>query len=332
MFHICVAGAGAWGTTMANLVAARAHVILWAHGEDTIRMLRDTRENSIYLPGIRLHDDIEPACDLLQAWNAADAVILAIPTQKLRSVLAPLIIDRGKRLPVLSLSKGLECDTHMRISQIVCDDLNLVDREYFAALSGPNFAPEIARGMPAATVIASRSSHISAYFQQLVSGETLRAYTSSDLAGVELGGAVKNVYALAAGISDGLGFGDSTKASLIMRSLHELTGVGQALGADPLTLNGLAGAGDLIATSFSKLSRNRQAGEAIGRGMVPAEIQSRQRTVIEGLPTLDALAKLAEQCNIDLPIVRQLRGIVTGAITPAVGLKRLMEREARSEF
>ena len=135
MFHICVAGAGAWGTTMANLVAARAHVILWAHGEDTIRMLRDTRENSIYLPGIRLHDDIEPTCDLLQAWNAADAVILAIPTQKLRSVLAPLIINRGKRLPVLSLSKGLECDTHMRISQIVCDDLNLVDREYFAAVS-----------------------------------------------------------------------------------------------------------------------------------------------------------------------------------------------------
>jgi glycerol-3-phosphate dehydrogenase (NAD(P)+) len=149
---------------------------------------------------------------------------------------------------------------------------------------------------------------------------------------VELGGALKNVYAVAAGLSDGLGFGDSSKASLIVRSLHELVKVATALGADLATINGLAGAGDLIATSFSRLSRNRMAGEAIGRGASASELQTGQRTVIEGLPTLEALAKIAELSNIDLPIVRQLHGIVAGSVTPLVGLQRLMSRETKSEF
>jgi len=333
MTRVCVVGAGAWGTTIANLAAVKASVTLWAHGEDTLAMLRDARENVLYLPGVRLRDNVEPTGDLVEAWRSADAIILAVPTQRLRSMFRKLVPDLHRSsVPVLNLSKGLELETHLRVSQLLCEDLELSDYDHYAVLSGPNFAPEIARNMPAATVIASRKPGTRRHFQELLSGGSVRAYTSADLVGVELGGALKNVYALAAGVSDGLGFGDSTKASLIVRSLHELAKVATELGADPATMNGLAGAGDLIATSFSRLSRNRMAGEAIGRGASASELQAGQRTIIEGLPTLEALAKIGELRNIDLPIVRQLHGIVAGSVTPLVGLQHLMSREARSEF
>jgi glycerol-3-phosphate dehydrogenase (NAD(P)+) len=218
------------------------------------------------------------------------------------------------------------------VSQLLCEDLELSDYDHYAALSGSNFAPEIARNLLVATVIASRGPGTRRHFQELLSGGSLRAYTSSDLVGMELGGALKNVYALAAGLSNGLRFGDSSKASLIVRSLHELVKVATALGADPATINGLAGAGDLIATSFSRLSRNRIASEAIGRGTWASELQTGQRSVIEGLPTLEALAKIAELSNIYVLIIRQLHGIVAGSVTPLVGLRRLMSRETKSEF
>jgi glycerol-3-phosphate dehydrogenase (NAD(P)+) len=333
MTRVCVVGAGAWGTTIANLAAVRASVTLWVHGEDTLRALREARENALYLPGVPLQDNVEPTDDLVTAWRCADAIILAVPTQKLRSMFRRLAPDLWRPgIPLLNLSKGLELETHLRISQLLCEDLELSDYDHYAALSGPNFAPEIARNMPAATVIASRAPGTRRLFQELLSGGALRAYTSADLVGVELGGALKNVYAVAAGLSDGLGFGDSSKASLIVRSLHELVKVTTVLGADPATINGLAGAGDLIATSFSRLSRNRMAGEAIGRGASALELQTGQRTVIEGLPTLQALAKIAELSNIDLPIVRQLHGIVAGGVAPLVGLQRLMSRETKNEF
>ena len=333
MTRVCVVGAGAWGTAIANLAAVKATVVLWVHGEDTLMTLRDVRENTLYLPGVRLRDNVEPTDDLLGAWRSADAIILAVPTQRLRAMfrkLAPKL--RRPSIPLLNLSKGLERETHLRVSQLLCEDLEVSDYDHYAALSGPNFAPEIARNLPAATVIASRGPAARRHFQELLSGGSVRAYTSADLVGVELGGALKNVYAVAAGLSDGLGFGDSSKASLIVRSLHELVKIATALGADPVTINGLAGAGDLIATSFSRLSRNRMAGEAIGRGASASELQTGQRTVIEGLPTLEALAKIAELSNIDLPVVRQLHGIVAGSVTPLVGLQRLMSRETKSEF
>jgi len=333
MTHVCVIGAGAWGTAIANLAAARAIVTLWVHGEDTLLALREARENSLYLPGIRLRDNVEPTDDLMSAWHSADAIILAVPTQRLRSMfhkLAPELHRPG--VPLLNLSKGLELETHLRASQLLCEDLKLSDYDHYAVLSGPNFAPEIARNMPAATVIASRAPAMRRHFQELLSGGSLRAYTSTDLAGVELGGALKNVYAVAAGVSDGLGFGDSSKASLIVRSLHELVKVATVLGADPVTIYGLAGAGDLIATSFSRLSRNRMAGEAIGRGTPASELQNGQRSVIEGLPTLEALAKIAELSSIDLPVVHQLHEIVAGSVTPLVGVQRLMSRVLKNEF
>jgi glycerol-3-phosphate dehydrogenase (NAD(P)+) len=267
------------------------------------------------------------------AWRSADAIILAVPTQRLRSMFRKLAPELCRpSVPLLNLSKGLELETHLRVSQLLCEDLELSDYDHYAALSGPNFASEIARNMPAATVIASRRPGTRRYFQELLSGGSLRAYTSADLVGVELGGALKNVYAVAAGVSDGLGFGDSSKATLIVRSLHELVKVATELGADPATINGLAGAGDLIATSFSRLSRNRMAGEVIGRGTPASELQTGQRTIIEGLPTLEALAKIAELSSIDLPIVHQLHEIVAGSVTPLVGLQRLMSRETKTEF
>ena len=333
MKRVCVVGAGAWGTAVANLAADKASVRMWVHSPDTLRSLRDAHQNVLYLPGIPLQGGIELTDDLAGAWSWSDAVILAVPTQKMRSVFRRVAPElRQWRVPVLNLSKGLELETHLRISQLLCEDLGLTDYAHYAVLSGPNFAPEIARGMPAATVVASREPGTRHRFQELLSGSPLRVYTSTDLIGVELGGALKNVYALAAGISDGLGFGDSSKASLIVRSLHELSKVTTAFGADRLTVNGLAGAGDLIATSFSRLSRNRMAGEAIGKGALARDLQGGQRTVIEGLPTLEALAKMAELSNIDLPIVRQLHEIVSGSVTPLVGLQRLMSREMKSEF
>ncbi len=333
MKRVCIVGAGAWGTAIANLAARKASVRMWVHSPDTLRALRDARENVLYLPGVPLEGGIELTDDVMDAWSWSDAVILAVPTQKLRSVFRRVAPDlRRWQVPVLNLSKGLELETHLRVSQLLCEDLGITDYAHYAALSGPNFAPEIARGMPAATVVASREPGTRRRFQELLSGSSLRVYTSTDLVGVELGGALKNVYALAAGVSDGLGFGDSSKASLIVRSLHELSKVTTTFGADRLTVNGLAGAGDLIATSFSKLSRNRMAGEAIGGGASAQDLQGRQRTVIEGLPTLEALAKMAELSSIDLPIVRELHEIVSGSITPLAGLERLMSREMKSEF
>ncbi|MHB8106792.1 MAG: NAD(P)H-dependent glycerol-3-phosphate dehydrogenase [Candidatus Cryosericum sp.] len=333
MTRVCVVGAGAWGTTIANVAAVKAAVTLWVHGRDTLAALRDVRENTLYLPGVPLQDNVEPTDDLMGAWRSADAIILAVPTQKLRSMFRKLAPELCRpSVPLLNLSKGLELETHLRVSQLLCEDLELSDYDHYATLSGPNFASEIARNMPAATVIAGRRPGTRRYFQELLSGASLRPYTSADLVGVELGGALKNVYAVAAGVSDGLGFGDSSKATLIVRSLHELVKVATELGADPATINGLAGAGDLIATSFSRLSRNRMAGEAIGRGTPASELQTSQRTVIEGLPTLEALAKIAELSTIDLPIVRQLHGIVAGSVTPLVGLQRLMSRETKNEF
>jgi glycerol-3-phosphate dehydrogenase (NAD(P)+) len=333
MTRVCVIGAGAWGTTIANVAAVKVAVTLWVHGKDTLTALRNERENTLYLPGIRLLDNVEPTDDLMGAWRSADAIILAVPTQRLRSMFRRLAPELCRpSVPLLNLSKGLELETHMRVSQLLCEDLELSDYDHYAALSGPNFASEIARNMPAAAVIAGRRPGTRRYFQEILSGGSLRVYTSADLVGVELGGALKNVYAVAAGVSDGLGFGDSSKASLIVRSLHELVKVATELGADPATINGLAGAGDLIATSFSRLSRNRMAGEAIGRGTPASELQTGQRTVIEGLPTLEALAKIAELSTIDLPIVRQLHGIVAGSVTPLVGLQRLMSRETKNEF
>ncbi len=333
MTRICVVGAGAWGTTIANLIAERIPVVLWVHGQDTLASMREFHENKIYLPGIPLQESIELTDDLVSAWRSSDAVILATPTQKLRSTLRKLVSDlRNPHMRILNLSKGLELETHMRVSQLICEDLELTDYRFFAALSGPNFAPEIARKMPAATVVASRGPATRLFFQELLSRDYLRIYTNADLVGVELGGALKNVYAVAAGVSDGLGFGDSSKASLIVRSLHELAKIAKALGADSATIGGLAGSGDLIATSFSKFSRNRMAGEEIGKGRMSSEVQSSQRAVIEGLPTLEALAKIAELSNIDLPVVQQLHGIVMGNVTPLAGVQRLMGREMKSEF
>ncbi len=333
MTRLCVIGAGAWGTTIASIIAERSPVTLWVHGEDTLASLQRLRENRIYLPGVPLAENVELTGDLAGAWHSADTIILAVPTQRLRSMLrklAPELRDPDRR--ILNLSKGLELETHLRVSQLICEDLEITSYQNFAALSGPNFAQEIAHRMPAATVVASRGPSTRCFFQELLSREYFRIYTNADLIGVELGGALKNVYAVAAGVSDGLGFGDSTKASLIVRSLHELTKVTTALGADPATIGGLAGAGDLIATSFSRFSRNRMAGEAIGRGRKVDEIQAGQRSVVEGIPTLEALAKIAELSNIDLPVVHQLHEIVAGACTPLDGLQHLMSREMKSEF
>jgi glycerol-3-phosphate dehydrogenase (NAD(P)+) len=323
---IAVLGAGAWGTALAILAASRgSEVSLWARRAEQAESLLAMRENRDYLPGVALPPAIRPSADPEEALQGAEFAVVAIPSKGLRGTLAGL----PPAPAYVSATKSLEYTDHglLRMTQVI-REVTGVSR--VAALSGPNHAEEVGRFLPAAAVAASPDEGLARAVQQVFSGPSFRVYTSADLLGVELGGALKNVIALAAGMSDGLRLGDNAKAALVTRGLREIVKFGVAQGAEVETFYGLSGLGDLVATATSLHSRNRGAGEKIVRGATMADLEA-QKQVVEGLYTVKALHAWDKQTGAELPITESVYQVIYEGADPLKELSELMGREAKPE-
>ncbi len=326
-----VIGSGSWGTAFGKVLAdAGTDVVLWARREELAVAMREQHENADYLPGVRLPDRLGATSDALEAVSGADLVVLAVPSQSLRVNLAAVVPALSRDVVLVSLIKGVELGTSKRMSEVVCEVAD-VGPERVAVVSGPNLAKEIALGQPAATVVACTDPGAAGRLQSACLTSYFRPYTNTDVVGCELGGAVKNVIALATGMAEGMGFGDNTKASLITRGLAETARLGAALGADPVTFSGLAGLGDLVATCTSPLSRNRTFGERLGRGESLTDILASKQQTAEGVKSCRSILDLARKHDVDMPITEHVVAVVHGAMTPSDMVRGLMRREARSE-
>lgn len=329
--RLMVIGSGAWGTTLA-MVAHRAGTptVLVARDEATADSLRRHRRHPRSLEGIDLTPEVNVITDWREDIATVDAVILAIPTQKQRSALADLAPAlRGKI--VVTAAKGIEVGTMLLPTETIEDVTGLHDDTPICALSGPNLAGEVARGLPSTTVIASRHEEAARHVQNLLMGETFRVYTSSDVVGVQMGGALKNIIAIGAGIGDGLGAGDNAKAAFMTRGIAEIARLGVARGAEPLTFAGLSGIGDLITTCSSDLSRNHTVGVGLSTGDSLETVLSRMSEVAEGVETTRAAVELAKAAGVNMPIAEEMARILFEGKSPLDALRALMMREARSE-
>jgi glycerol-3-phosphate dehydrogenase (NAD(P)+) len=326
---IAVLGAGSWGTALAVWLAARGRrVTLWGHDAGHIARLRESRENAVYLPGIELRDGIEPVTDL-RALEGADLALFVTPSRALDAVASELASVRLADAPVLlSCTKGLEYGTGRRMSEILAARR---PHASVAVLSGPSHAEEVARNSPAAVVLGSASADAAGRLQSLFNAASLRAYTSDDVPGIELGGALKNIYAIAAGMSDGLGLGDNAKAALVTRCLAELVRLGTRLGGRRETFQGLSGVGDLMVTCFSRHSRNRLVGERLGCGESLDSITASMCMIAEGVPTARSAYACARQLGIDTPVLDQVHAILFEGRPPLEALRGLFLRDPRPE-
>jgi len=327
--QVCVVGAGSWGTTVASLVAHNAETTLWARRDDLVDEINSRHTNSAYLPSATLPDTLRASSDLDALIAAADVVAMAVPSQGFRDVAARVANSIGATTPVVSLSKGLERSTLMRMSQVLEESM---PGRPVAVLSGPNLAREILAGQPAASVIACADDAVATTLQQLFSRPTFRLYTNPDVVGCEIGGVVKNVIAIASGIAQGFGFGDNTKATLVTRGLAEMTRLGVAMGANPLTFAGLAGMGDIMATCASMQSRNTQVGVRLGKGESIADIVASMNMVAEGVKSSAVVVDLARKLGVEMPIAEQVARVCDGTQSAADALRALMSRSSRSEF
>lgn len=328
--RVAVVGAGSWGTSVAALAATNTSTVLWARNPELAATMARERVNSEYLPGCRLPDTLEFTADLDEACSSADVIALGVPSHGMRAVLEGARPFVRSDVPVVSLAKGVEQETLLRMSEVATEVLGEAGR--VAVLTGPNLAREISAGQPAASVVAARDRELTELLQQLFMTSRFRVYTNPDLVGCEIAGALKNVIAIAAGISAGLGYGDNTRAALITRGLAELARLGVALGGDPLTFAGLAGMGDLVATCTSEQSRNRTVGVELGRGRSVAEITTDMRMVAEGIKTTPAVLALAERAGVDMPIAEQVGAVISQGRQPSELVTALMMREAKSEL
>lgn len=324
-----VIGAGAMGSICAQILAANGvSVALLARRAEAADEMRMTRENRHYLPGIRLSDSIRPTASANSALAHAELVISAVPCQHLRSIWTAIgpLVDRDAA--ICSVTKGIEASTLALPTQII---RQFAPDHAVAVLSGPTIAPEVARCLPATVVVAGSPPAAADLVQRTMTTSWFRVYTNTDPLGVELGGALKNVIALAAGILDGLHAGDNAKAALLTRGLAEITRLAVAMGAYPETLMGLAGVGDLVTTCVSPLGRNRTAGQRIAGGVTIAEITQAGASVVEGIPTADAALDLAARLGVEMPITRAVSEVLHGRTTPLAAITELMNRPLKSE-
>ncbi len=324
-------GAGSWGTTLAVHVASLGNdVLLWAHGDEQRRRLHSDRENRLYLPGIAFPPSVtivdEPSDAAL-----APVVVVATPTQFIRRSLASVSPETLAGSVVVSVSKGIEKGSLLRISELL-EQTHRVEPGRFVALSGPSHAEEVADGIPTLLVAASPSLENAMLVQDLFTSETFRVYANEDLLGVELGGALKNVIAVCAGILDGLTFGDNTKAALITRGLAEISRLGTALGSNPHTFSGLSGLGDLVVTCTSRHSRNRFVGEQIGRGRKLPEIMAEMNMVAEGVTTTESAYQLAARYEVETPIINEVYRVLFEGKDPREATFSLMTRQTKHEI
>jgi glycerol-3-phosphate dehydrogenase (NAD(P)+) len=329
--HASVLGAGSWGTAFAKVLAdAGTDVTLWARRPEVAAAIQETRRNAEYLPECHLPERIRATADVGEAITGADLVVLVVPSQTLRGNLAEWTRYVAPHATLASLMKGIELGTGKRMTEVICEVAD-VDPGRVVAVTGPNLAPEIALGQPAATVVAGVDIGRATAVQRAITTPYFRPYTNDDVIGCELGGAVKNAIALAYGMAIAMGLGDNTRAMLITRGLAETARLGMRLGADALTFAGLAGLGDLIATCSSPLSRNRTFGERLGRGETLEQAQASTRQIAEGVKSCLAIRDLAQAHGVETPIVEQVERVCHEGLDPRVAVSALMTRETKSE-
>ncbi len=332
MTKVAVFSAGSWGTAFSMVLAdAGNDVTMWARRAEVSEAVSSRHQNPDYLPGVELPAAISATTDPEEAFRDADVVVLTVPSQSLRGNLsewAPLI---PKRAAVVSLMKGVELGTLKRMSQVI-SEVGDIAADRIAVVSGPNLAREIAQREPAASVVACSDHELARRLQKLMHSKAFRPYTSEDVVGCEIGGAYKNVVGLSIGMAVGLGFGDNTTASLITRGLAETARLAVAQGANPITLMGLAGLGDLVATCSSPLSRNRTFGEKLGSGMTIEEIYASTTQVAEGAKSCKSLLALARQHGIDAPIAAAVDAVIDGLITPPQLMEEFIKRDTKAEL
>jgi glycerol-3-phosphate dehydrogenase (NAD(P)+) len=331
MSRVAVVGAGAWGTTLAAVVARTEPVVLLAHSEETAQRIATTRRNEKRLPGIELPDTLAVTADPARLAEATDLVIVAVPSAHLRSTMERVRPSIAPSADLVSVVKGLERGTLLRMTQVIAEAGRIEPRRV-AALSGPNLAREIASRLPASAVVASEDPALGERVVARIGQRRFRLYTNADVLGVELCGALKNIVAIAAGAVDELGWGDNGKAGLMTRGLAEMTRLGIAMGANPLTFAGLAGLGDVIATCGSKLSRNHRLGEELAKGRAWSDIEAGLPGVAEGAYTVDAALELADRHGVEMPIAREVHNALFEGKSVQRCLIDLLSRESKNEL
>lgn len=328
--NVAVVGTGGWGTALAVLLHGNGHkVTLWGRLPEEVEPIIAAGENKAFLPGIKIPREIVLTLDTKLALLEAELVVLAVPSHGMRPICEKLREFLAAGLPLVSVAKGIENETGARMSEVIAQVLKT---ERIIVLSGPSHAEEVGRGIPTAVVVAAKDPSLAATAQKVFMNERFRIYTHHDIIGVELGGALKNVIAIAAGACDGIGFGDNTKAALCTRGLAEMTRLGVALGAHRETFFGLSGVGDLIVTAFSRHSRNRGFGERLGQGQTREQIVAGTPMVAEGVKTAKSAWQLAQRHGVDVPITSQVHAILYEGKAPKQAVRDLMTREAKPEF
>lgn len=329
---ISVLGAGGWGTTLAVLLHFNGHdIALWEYKKNYAKTLSKTRENSVYLPGIKIPEEIKITHSLEDALEKNNMIVLAVPSQFLRSVMKQIHFSYLKNSVLVSVAKGIEINSLMTMSQMLKDVYPSLDEEQIGALSGPSHAEEVSKRIPTAVVAASKSLEISKTIQAAFMTSYFRVYSSSDILGVELGGAFKNVIAIGAGIIDGAKFGDNTKAAIMTRGVAEIARLGTAMGANPETFAGLSGMGDLIVTCMSRHSRNRYVGEQIGAGKKLKHVLKSMEMVAEGVETSRSASQLAKKYEVETPITTEVFKILFEDKDPVKATTDLMTRDMKME-
>lgn len=330
---IAVLGAGSWGTTLAVLLAGKGfQVDLWSHREGFARELDCTRENSRYLPGVQFPDNLHISGDISKAVKDAGMIVAAVPSQALRETLSLLRENSFEEAIIVNVAKGIELDTGKRLSEVILEVLPAVLPEKVAILYGPSHAEEVSEMQPTTVVAASSSLGTAKTVQDVFHTSAFRVYVNTDIVGVELAGSVKNIIAIAAGISDGLGFGDNAKAAIITRGLAEMSRLAVSLGGDPMTVSGLSGIGDLVVTCLSRHSRNRYVGEQIGKGKSLDEVVSHMEMVAEGVPTTKAVAALSRRLGVEMPITVAVYEMLFENKPAEEAILDLMTREPKQEL
>ncbi len=332
MASVGVIGSGAWGTTLALLLANKGtETTLWEHRPERAVEIQQQRENTLFLPGFRFPNTLYVTSNLKEAVEGKDALLLVTPSQRMRENVRLLATYVSKETILVSASKGIEINSLKRMTEVICEELPSAGKRV-AALSGPNLSREVAEGKPAAAVVAAHDQEVAVRARTLLTTSNYRVYTADDVVGVELGGALKNIIAIGAGLNDGMNMGENAKAAFITRGLAELSRLGLAAGAHPMTFAGLAGIGDLIVTCASPLSRNQQLGRRLAAGQKLEYILSSTHSVVEGIYTTKAALKLAERYNVEMPITYQLSLVLFEGLDPYNAVSELMMRDPKHEL